>query len=121
MRCGARWPADSNQLEIFKTDNPQVALLTEECPEISATGVGTADSIKTELQSTLRKSDGGMVCVNQVDCNKLWSRLCDWLCDPLSLKMVTASAPMCSVQCAVDRNNLSDCLAAGRWFSEASV
>ena len=43
MRCGARWPANSTQLEIFKNDNPEVAPLTEECPQISATGVGTAE------------------------------------------------------------------------------
>ena len=39
----ARWPADSTQLEIFKMDNPEVAALTEECPQISATGVSITE------------------------------------------------------------------------------
>lgn len=95
----------------------QVWALQREPP----TQLFVAESIKTDLQSSLRNLDGGMVCVNQVDCEELWSRLCDWLCDPLCSNMVTASAPMCSVQCVVDRNNLSDCLAAGWWFSKRSV
>eukprot|EP00658_Telonema_sp_P-2_P021209 TRINITY_DN18433_c0_g1_i5.p1 TRINITY_DN18433_c0_g1~~TRINITY_DN18433_c0_g1_i5.p1 ORF type:complete len:458 (+),score=95.09 TRINITY_DN18433_c0_g1_i5:226-1599(+) len=81
------WPSADWELDAFVADNmEEIQDLTDKCEVLDAARDG--DTLPHLLKDSLARSQGGMVCVENVDCQALWHRLCLWIQHPTTLQMV---------------------------------
>jgi len=81
------WPRTPDEMKAFTVANPEAEELTESCPDIRADELNDGN----DLLEQLKKVNGGMVSINEVEHSALWKALCEWMNDERTLQMVGSS------------------------------